>query len=383
MNRRASAAALILALLCISGARADEVAAPYFSLLGEYVHADRARNAGAGYGPNAILGVPLARQFALEIGVHGSEFDGRAGGPHDQQYGLGIDADWRLLDRSVTPFVLIGIGLDYDTRYSGAAPYLDAGAGLVGRFGEHWALRGEARYAAVYDDNVRAGKNVLGDIHFGAGLQYSFGRSQPLALPAEHTAVVNPVDTETPIPPPPLAEPAQAAALPASPEASQETAPACADGAATCAPDADGDGVPDTLDQCPYTQPGLKVDAMGCAVGATAPQPVYFTGHSDQLDDAAKAVLDELTLTLVLQPQLGLEIVGHTDGQGSQAANLALSQRRAQVVRDYLVGKGVAAERITTSGLGPFAPAASNATEAGRIKNRRVEFRLIVRPAAG
>ena len=67
---------------------------------------------------------------------------------------------------------------------------------------------------------------------------------------------------------------------------------------------------------------------------------------------------------------------GHTDNTGSAAINNPLSVERAQSVRDYLVTRGVAAARVETAGRGEREPVASNATEAGRAKNRRVEIFL-------
>ena len=72
-----------------------------------------------------------------------------------------------------------------------------------------------------------------------------------------------------------------------------------------------------------------------------------------------------------------MEIQGHTDNIGSAAYNKDLSQRRAESVRTYLIGKGVAEGRLTAHGYGLEQPVADNKTEKGRAKNRRVEFRLI------
>ena len=73
--------------------------------------------------------------------------------------------------------------------------------------------------------------------------------------------------------------------------------------------------------------------------------------------------------------ELKLEIQGHTDNVGAAAANLKLSQDRAAAVKAYLVQTfGVAADRLTTAGLGDTKPIADNATDAGRAQNRRVEL---------
>ena len=75
-------------------------------------------------------------------------------------------------------------------------------------------------------------------------------------------------------------------------------------------------------------------------------------------------------------PAAKLEIVGHTCNIGTAADNDALSLERAEAVRDYLIGQGLSARRVTAIGLGEREPIASNSSDAGRIRNRRVEFRL-------
>ena len=70
-----------------------------------------------------------------------------------------------------------------------------------------------------------------------------------------------------------------------------------------------------------------------------------------------------------------LEVVGHTDSTGPAAYNQGLSERRAQAVADYLIGKGANAANITVKGYGESQPVADNGTDAGRAANRRVEFR--------
>ncbi len=77
---------------------------------------------------------------------------------------------------------------------------------------------------------------------------------------------------------------------------------------------------------------------------------------------------------LTEHPDLSLTIEGHTDNVGDAQANLALSAKRADAVKAYLVGKGVGAERLTTKGLGASKPAAPNTTAEGRQQNRRVEL---------
>jgi outer membrane protein OmpA-like peptidoglycan-associated protein len=78
--------------------------------------------------------------------------------------------------------------------------------------------------------------------------------------------------------------------------------------------------------------------------------------------------------------QVTVEIGGHTDNLGSNATNRTLSEARAKAVKSYLVNKGISPSRITAKGYGEAQPIASNSSEAGRQKNRRVEFRLSTGP---
>ena len=75
-------------------------------------------------------------------------------------------------------------------------------------------------------------------------------------------------------------------------------------------------------------------------------------------------------------PTLRLRIRGHTDNTGRLETNTRLSQARAEAVKDYLVKKGIAADRLTAEGVGPNEPVADNAKPAGRAANRRIEFKL-------
>jgi OOP family OmpA-OmpF porin len=73
-------------------------------------------------------------------------------------------------------------------------------------------------------------------------------------------------------------------------------------------------------------------------------------------------------------PTLRVSVEGHTDSVGSDAYNMRLSERRAVSVRDYMIAEGIAADRITTRGLGKSHPVATNDTAEGRAENRRVEI---------
>lgn len=99
---------------------------------------------------------------------------------------------------------------------------------------------------------------------------------------------------------------------------------------------------------------------------------LFATGKSD-IKAGAMANFDRLADSLKKQEGGRITIEGHTDSVGSDASNIALSQRRAESVRSYLVSRGVAAESISATGKGSAFPVTSNASAAGRQKNRRVE----------
>ena len=110
------------------------------------------------------------------------------------------------------------------------------------------------------------------------------------------------------------------------------------------------------------------------AKGRWATQGILFaTGKSD-LQPESTPVLKDIAATLKKHPDLKILIEGHTDNVGSAASNLTLSDARAAAVKAALVGQyGIAADRISTKGLGDTQPSTSNATATGRAQNRRVE----------
>lgn len=110
-------------------------------------------------------------------------------------------------------------------------------------------------------------------------------------------------------------------------------------------------------------------------MGEVAIYGIYFdTGKSD-LKLESEPALEEIAKLLKARPLLKVFIVGHTDMVGDPAANVKLSQTRSQAVVTALVTKdGIAAARLTPFGAGPYSPVASNKTEEGRAKNRRVEL---------
>jgi OOP family OmpA-OmpF porin len=108
--------------------------------------------------------------------------------------------------------------------------------------------------------------------------------------------------------------------------------------------------------------------------GHVAVYGIHFdTGKALILPDSEKS-LDEIVKLLSNDSTLHLRVEGHTDNQGSSAANQSLSEKRAQAVVAWLAAHGVAASRLTAKGMGQTPPLADNSTDDGRAKNRRVEL---------
>jgi outer membrane protein OmpA-like peptidoglycan-associated protein len=147
-----------------------------------------------------------------------------------------------------------------------------------------------------------------------------------------------------------------------------------------CDLDSDHDGVPDWKDECPMV-PGVK-ENKGCPevkreirqLLKKAMTGVEFETSKATIKQSSYALLDEIAQQFIENPSFIIEVQGHTDNTGKADKNLELSQARADAVRDYLISKGVPAERMTAHGYGQERPVADNKTKAGRAKNRRVEF---------
>jgi len=126
---------------------------------------------------------------------------------------------------------------------------------------------------------------------------------------------------------------------------------------------------------------GVEVERRGEDIVLSVPSNVTFDFDSADLKPQVYPTLNSIASTLREYEQTTVRVVGHTDSTGADDYNVDLSLRRAQSVSRYLQGQGVIAPRIAAFGAGEAQPVASNATDAGRAANRRVE--LIVQPFTG
>jgi outer membrane protein OmpA-like peptidoglycan-associated protein len=150
--------------------------------------------------------------------------------------------------------------------------------------------------------------------------------------------------------------------------------------------DSDADGLMDSTDKCvnePETKNGFE-DKDGCpdelpkevAKFTGVIKGILFDSGKTTIKPTSTALLDEAAKVMTDYPELQMLITGHTDDSGPLEKNMTLSQGRADAVKAYLVGKGIADTRIETRGAGPNEPVADNKTPAGRAENRRIVFTL-------
>ena len=180
------------------------------------------------------------------------------------------------------------------------------------------------------------GNANLKDYLYMVGLQYSFGGS--------------PVATAIPV----------ALAAAAAPAAAAGTTPASTDAPAAPPP----------------------VPAFPAAKATITLEGVNFAFNKADLTAESRPVLDDVATGLKNHPRVKVEIQGHTDSIGADAYNLKLSQRRAESVREYLISDGVSADQLVAKGYGESQPIASNKTDEGRAKNRRVVMYVLANPSA-
>jgi OmpA-OmpF porin, OOP family len=255
-------------------------------------------------------------------------------------------------------FLLGGIGIG---QLDSSVP-LSADTGFAGNYGagaqyvlsDMLALRGEVRHLLV--TGIPESNLIV-----SLGLALNFGGEE--AAP----------------PPPPAAEPMDSDddGVVDPQDACPGTPRGCIVDVQGCPLDGDLDGVCDGIDQCPDTPKGAKVDEKGCSFHGGVLEGINFAFDKAVILTSSWVVLDDAELFLKNNPKTVVEIGGHTDSVGKAAYNQKLSERRADAVRQYLISKGVPASQMTSRGYGASKPIADNATDAGRAKNRRIEFTIL------
>ena len=282
-----------------------------------------------------------------------------------------LGLNWHMnVDGPIRPYLGIGVNwsefsgeeLSGGVVPAGTRLEVDQAWGPAGRAGvdigtsERWFLNLDVRYVELDTDfearvpsglgfaNMPLGEATIDPWIYGIAVGFRFGAEKPLP---------EPVAEEPPPPPPP----------PPPPE--------------KCA-DSDNDGVCDTDDKCPGTAAGTRVDSVGCPLSQTL--KVLFDFDSAELRPESITELERLVKFMNDVPFATALIEGHTDSVGADAYNLALSDRRAKSVFDYLTSRGVDPARLKSVGKGESEPVAENTTDEGRQENRRV---MLIRTDTG
>lgn len=348
---RKRAVVLALATLCsASAAMAQTDYRPYGAVLGIYNFPDSTRLSDEGYGGRLLFGFPINDYFAAEMGGFMTRADQRVNNGTDYYSGAGVDFVLGRRDAGISPFLLLGGGYHKDQIVgpNEDSSYANAGGGLLWNFGGRWdpTLRLEGRRVAIFNDDLSPGRDHIYDSQVGLGFQVALSPRAEAAAPPP------------PPPPPPAAEPPP----PPAPRVL----------------DSDGDGVNDDKDACPNSIKGIRVDSRGCAIKAQVLElrDVNFEFDKATLTADSRTVLDGIATGLQGQPTMEIRLEGHTDSVGSDSYNRRLSQARADAVREHLVLRGVAANRMVAEGFGESKPVADNGTVEGRAMNRRVELKV-------
>ena len=389
MTRLLLGIAMLLGTMTAHAIRIDDYDGFYGFAGGLYELNDSSRDSDDGFGLNLGVGTPfLGRDNeALEFSLRAIQRDRKIDGKEDYQHALFANwvRDLGLTDLALgaKPFVIVGAGAIQEDVAGDDHVHFGVDGGLGALFpllNWGWAVRAEAVAQAQINDESVPDEDYLLDFQLRLGLQVPFDRqaAPPPAAPECPTRVVDPVtgraDCISDSDRDGVADAQDA--CPATPGGTMVDAKGCT---MTGVVDSDGDGVLDSVDACPGTTVGMVVDATGCLVEQSVTlRGINFDTGSARLTSDSRVALDEVARTLKNQRNLKAEIVGHTDDAGNDGYNLLLSQQRAESVRQYLIGKGVAPERMVSIGMGETQPVEDNSTEEGQIANRRVEFKVSV-----
>ncbi|MEM6639411.1 MAG: OmpA family protein [Pseudomonadota bacterium] len=409
--------AALASVLCCGSALADHGEGEwYLSPMVSFV--DDATDRGADdqfAGGQLGFGYGISDVWAIEFNAWAANLDDRYLGNDQQIRGLGIDwlREFKIND-TFAPYGLFGVG------YQSSEPAITAdredfvgtlGIGLMTTVNDDGvAFRTEARLRAAL------GSPNLNDMYYSAGLRVPLGERTPPPPPdADGDGVsdsndrcpntpagtrVGPdgcevdsdkdgvVDSKDQCPNTPRGAEVDANGcklkdsdgdgVPDKRDACPKTPAGARVDSKGCEIDSDKDGVVNSKDRCPNTKAGVAVDVYGCEIKDRIELPgVQFELNSARLVRESTRVLDDAAETLKRNPDINVQVAGHTDSSGAASYNLSLSQKRADAVAAYLQSKGVAAARMTTKGYGETEPTADNTTKEGRAQNRRVTLRVV------
>lgn len=352
------------ALLLSAQAHAtDDVPLPpkYLHIGGVFAKTDSGRvnelnqSVDNGTGLQFSFGIPVGQKLSFELRAANFTYEAAVPGRTDfYNRTLGADAVYSFGDRSeFTPYVLAGGGASFNDvlpdSKDGYRGYANLGVGFVSQLFEIDWLRARIEARAVYD-GFDGGQL---DYQFSGGVEIPLG----LVKTVEKTVLV----------PAPVVAPVEKI-VERVVERVVEVAP----------PDSDNDGIADARDKCPGTFEGAVTDNSGCVLKSAVIRinNLEFETNSSAIAPSSTAIVDSAADFLRNQPRLKVEVAGHTDSDGSAAANKKLSDRRAKSVVRALKSRGIQ-NSLKPVGYGEAQPLVPNTSPANKSKNRRVEFRII------
>ena len=293
---------------------------------------------------------------------------------------VNVEHYFPMEDTKLTPYAFVGAGYqwvsgDYDNEI-----VADLGVGAKYLISSKWDAFAELRGLRDFGNN---------DNHYGIlfGAVYKFGKTEPKAQP-QPVAVIDSdndgvADTKDFCPNTPANVKVDDRGCPV--DSDNDGVPdykdKCPNTPANvkvddrgCPVDSDNDGVPDYLDKCPNTPKDFKVDKNGCPV--TFNFEIQFDTDSAEIKPEYMERIQRFAEFLKQHPEVKAEIQGYTDNRGNPEYNKKLSEKRAKAVYEALINLGVSKDQLSYKGYGAENPVASNETEEGRAKNRRVVAKL-------
>jgi OOP family OmpA-OmpF porin len=326
-----------------------ETPARYIAAGAFYVAPDNARGTDSGMGVNYGYAAALTQRSVWELRLFADTMEtGIQGATDYYQYGAGLDLLWHFgRTAGGHPFALIGGGaVSNDVvpdDQDGISGYANLGLGWRSKPWRNWGLRHRLELRGIYDTFESGQVDVL------AGVTLEIG--------AQRTRVVERVvEVEKIVEKEVIREVPTIAAV----------------------SDRDTDGIVDDRDKCPDTVAGAEVEADGCVrkEQVVVLPNIEFDFARAELTSAGREELGKVLRFMNDQPEIRLEVWGHTDALGTDAYNLKLSQQRAAAVVRFLTSNGIVPSRLDSAGFGESRPLADNETEEGQARNRRVELHI-------
>ncbi len=280
---------------------------------------------------------------------------------------------------TVNPYILGGMGYESVTnaRYGFKShPFIQGGGGLGIGITEHVKAKAELKALQILG-GTKENNEFIAEV--GVAMPFG-GKAQPkvrqVVADSDGDGVIDRLDK---CPNTPKGQSVGADGCPAVVESVVEEPAPVSFSESECPvktdlPDADRDGVEDSVDQCPATPCDFSVDSKGCPVKAIL--RIHFATNSAHITDYSMRKVRKFAEFLKTHKGSLVHIVGHTDSRAPADYNMVLSKKRAEAVKKALIDLGVSANRLSTEGRGENDPIASNATKQGMALNRRIEVTL-------